>query len=818
MKKIVYYILGVAALLAAASCQKNPFEKEGVSSEGFTLTFSCGDMATRADELQVSNEKLIKRIDYFIFPCDEDGVVANDAVAAYRGEIVPTDGGLAGSYSTGDLTTGALNKIFPNGATKAVVFAVANFVDFYGSAVEEPNTTIPDGLTWADLQALEVGQSFFKDGGEGFELRWPRVMQANDKDLFFVMVGQEVVELKNSGKYAIDAQIELKRLASKVTAKFTYAEEVIELDKDGDPKVRWVPQQMDKETKVYLSNGIEHSSLGGPLTRKLDNSDSWKTCTKPNVHNGTVADGSRDVFEYAYDYMTDLVAEYGDDLAHYYTYPISMEEGDDNQPYLKLVLPWIGYNYLYTDEGGTAHFSQEATKMKEVYYKIVLPRETIKDPNMIYEFEVYVDIVGSDKEVNITGEKYVVKDWSKDKAISSNVGMGKYISLDIPKDYYDMYSDSTKILYVSSGEVVISKLQIYKMDLSGSTPVEYYYANDLDGTYPVDYTRPNETDRLGRRASNWVYTEDSRLVVNHAMRTDITVNTVDISPYTFVITLHLKDEGTNPRFDRTVTVTQYPPIYVLTDDTTEGRRNTVFLNSTPHLGNNNVRVNNENGESIGVIGQNSMNTSRIKPIITVTTLSGLDLTKYDAQGIDTPVIGDPRITLAEKLPVSTYNQGQSWGNDDFPSIPTDYQYTDVAKSNVIAPRFLLSSGYGSCAVNKVDWIHNVQRCAAYQEDGYPAGRWRLPTEAEVLFVYTLGYNLRLIDNPFHPDSRYWANSGRFYYHSDFSSGGTTNPGSRCVYDLWYWGDQKYDNNKNPLPDNSATNQIATQWLGFMTTK
>ena len=76
----------------------------------------------------------------------------------------------------------------------------------------------------------------------------------------------------------------------------------------------------------------------------------------------------------------------------------------------------------------------------------------------------------------------------------------------------------------------------------------------------------------------------------------------------------------------------------------------------------------------------------------------------------------------------------------------------------------------------------------------------------------------MIDNPFHPDSRYWANSGRFYYHSDFSSGGTTNPGSRCVYDLWYWGDQKYDNNKNPLPDNSATNQIATQWLGFMTTK
>ena len=27
-----------------------------------------------------------------------------------------------------------------------------------------------------------------------------------------------------------------------------------------------------------------------------------------------------------------------------------------------------------------------------------------------------------------------------------------------------------------------------------------------------------------------------------------------------------------------------------------------------------------------------------------------------------------------------------------------------------------------------------KRCAAYQENGYPAGRWRVPTEAEIWFM------------------------------------------------------------------------------------
>ena len=122
---------------------------------------------------------------------------------------------------------------------------------------------------------------------------------------------------------------------------------------------------------------------------------------------------------------------------------------------------------------------------------------------------------------------------------------------------------------------------------------------------------------------------------------------------------------------------------------------------------------------------------------------------------------------------------------------------------------MLSSGYASFANNtKPDWIHSVERCASYQEDGYPAGRWRLPTEAEIVFVYHLAEDLGLLSNPFYYQSNYWANSGRRIYQGNFqpaSTGG--NYSSRCVYDLWYWGDEP-----------ALTGNAATQWSGFMTTK
>ena len=792
MKKIFYYILGVAALLAAASCEKTPdWNNNEGSEQALTLTFSCGDLATRT-VAGVGNENLIKQIDYFFFPYNADGIVDPDTKYVYKGQLIPEDNGLAGEY-TETIEPGVLSKIFPDGNMTAVVMAIANYVGKFGPTAETPETTIPeDADTWAELHALEVGPTFFKDGGAGFQLRWPRKMDPTDEDLFFVMAADSVeVSLNMTGDYAIKQEVPLKRLASKVTVDFTYQEYTDEKE------IRWVPQPGDKETRVYLSNAIEHTTIGGPLDQETHPfvADSWNTATQP------LGDGTRDIFEYAYDFMKDIPTVSGKKTAHYYTYPIDMEQGDDNQPYLKLVLPWYGYKTI----GG----EEVLYKQKEVYYKIVLPSKTICDPNMVYQFSVTVNIIGSEREVLVTGEEYTVKDWSSDEAISSNVGLGRYISLDIPKDTYDMYGNKVQILYVSSGEVEISKLKISTKDLTGNAAVDEYFINGGPTSYVNPYNA-NTTDSGNPAVTlpNWVTIQGSQLVVNHTLNTNISSDDVDIAPFTFEVTLHLKGvEGT--QFDRTVTITQYPPIWVNTDLTED--YNTVFF-----LGNRYVNqssgtfptIRNNAGESLGTTGKGSGNPASTKTIVSVTTLASLNTTSYVSKGVGIPVIGDPRTSLAEKLPVNPQYSAQTWERQDLGDADNNYLsaylYADPAKRNVIAPKFMLSSGFGSCPTGKVDWIHNVERCATYQEDGYPAGRWRLPTEAEILFVANLAreHNPALISNPFYDASSYWSNSGRRYNAGNFEYT-NSNYSSRCVYDLWYWGD-----------DPVVTGSAKTVWQGF----
>ena len=79
-----------------------------------------------------------------------------------------------------------------------------------------------------------------------------------------------------------------------------------------------------------------------------------------------------------------------------------------------------------------------------------------------------------------------------------------------------------------------------------------------------------------------------------------------------------------------------------------------------------------------------------------------------------------------------------------------------------------------------------RRCATYQEAGYPAGRWRLPTEAEVNFVANL-QRLRFIGNLFSGDG--WVSNGTAVQIGTNSvSLIQTGNTARCVYDAWYWGE------------------------------
>ena len=91
----------------------------------------------------------------------------------------------------------------------------------------------------------------------------------------------------------------------------------------------------------------------------------------------------------------------------------------------------------------------------------------------------------------------------------------------------------------------------------------------------------------------------------------------------------------------------------------------------------------------------------------------------------------------------------------------------------------------------------AMRCALYQEDGYPAGRWRLPTYAEVKFIMELSTANKIptlfqMSTPSDSEG-YWCANGRVILNNNVvqlqSPPGTAPTAPRCVYDLWYWGEE-----------------------------
>ncbi len=852
MKKI-FYIAFAAAALAAVSCSKNAEFNVDPAEPGLTLTFTCTDMATRGEVDGKKNENRVDRIDYFFFPLGTDGKVADDTKPVYGNymEIAPEDN-QEGRY-TEVIEPGVLAKIFPDGATKAMIFAVANYNGeeslISGTA---PVTDFSESeLTWGYLHGLEVGATFTKDGGPGFGLRWPRAMKVDDPLLYFVMSADTEIELMTTGQYAVKATVPLERLASKVTASFTY-ENYLERKtyKQGENQgkvyevINWVPQAQANETRVYLSNAICTTTLGGPLSRPLN----------PDGGDESAPWSDRDIFEYAYDFMKPLVD--AGEVPYYYTYPFKKYEeeaeeaadagegeegegegeegegegegegeqtasivlGDDNQPYLKLVLPWYGYKYVGTDDLATVTYTEGSPdwvqyKQKEVYYKIVLPSTTITEPNKIYEYQVAVNIIGSDKEVKLIGEEYIVKDWTSDHVVSSNVATGRYISLEIPKDEYDMYVDEIDINFVSSGTVIPIVEEIYQLNYSSATGVsrDYFMQNDA---VPASASQGGNNSLLSRKGltaddiEGWVTIPagTSYLKISHEMDNRMTINNAqnrafDMAPYVFKVRLHL-EEADDDFFDRVVTITQYPALYVsskLSNGYTyvngDQRPGSVYDDAWNSLGNLAVS---------GTLDGSGTNNNPYNYIITTTMLSD-DLKVQIGTGNNSTkeatILGDPRkpnVDNLDNLALTNYRPANPEGT-----------------RTIIAPKLLIASSYGA-ANSYFDQDAAEKRCASYQENGYPAGRWRMPTLAEMTFMITLS-NMGFIPSLFLLDANdyygYWCANGKVGGDSDklpyLQLDNLRNTSVRCVYDVWYWGEEQIDNNNNV-----TTTSPATTWRGF----
>ncbi|MCR5709761.1 MAG: hypothetical protein K6G79_04695 [Bacteroidales bacterium] len=120
-------------------------------------------------------------------------------------------------------------------------------------------------------------------------------------------------------------------------------------------------------------------------------------------------------------------------------------------------------------------------------------------------------------------------------------------------------------------------------------------------------------------------------------------------------------------------------------------------------------------------------------------------------------------------------------------------------THMLAPSYRIASKFGGTEYGGGEFSDITKefaeyRCAAYQEDGFPAGRWRLPTRSEIHFIAQLSAK-KAFEFLF-GNTVYWSAHGaiRVNANGTVSDDSTQKALLRCVYDSWYW-DEVDENNK-----------------------
>lgn len=284
------------------------------------------------------------------------------------------------------------------------------------------------------------------------------------------------------------------------------------------------------------------------------------------------------------------------------------------------------------------------------------------------------------------------------------------------------------------------------------------------------------------------------------------------SPYTFKVTIKHTDQEDGSPWEETLTITQYPGMWIQAD------QNSYYPNGSAEY--SNVYVNGGKNSLGGVSDLSGNNSNPNMYVITVNTLDS-DQKNY--------TIDDPRYLFIDNLnsgdygindlPTPTTNGAaatsgrRGWCNQAIALYPqnsttqrtlTYYYPTNESDlfAYVIAPKIRVASSYGK--TTSLSRTNARRRCATYQEDKYPAGRWRVPTLGEMQYIVNLS-NTGKIPVLFSNNTTYLSAQGWVDIPEASTSGVTLEAYNstsdwwgneeavseyvRCVYDEWYWEKQ-----------------------------
>lgn len=841
MKKTIYQLLALSvALLPALSCEKEK-DGDGLREEGIRLTLSCDDIATRTEQVPgTGSENLIKTVDYFVFRSVDGNP---DGGYLLRGTYAPNMESSCTFYIQAALVENGTYIIYsivnyPSGRDRGT-----DFGPLQGGTKE-----------YEDLQDIMMSERPLDDFSDEIAastftaVTGSSVEVAPESSRTFIMTGLSdpfTVNAGEGGNIKGDAEIALERLAAKVDMEF-YVCNSVTIEKDNGKTIEvWTPMIDGGKISLALNNAVENAYIGGD-----DVGDDVSYFSYSPNYDNTVGD---EIF--VSDQSCTKI-----NSAPFYTYPKSWSIGDDGEPFLKLVIPWKLTRIQHAGELN----ERTTTSQKELYYKIVLPREmdgTGFESNKWYRLELLISQLGSESDVpefDLTCG-YKVIDWIGDPDfVIAKIIQGLYLDVSNGKvrdgrTHYTMYSAPIEIPYIAANGVVTADVRTMTFTKYGTFPIEEWQLSS-DGWKYWDavnsvWKPATSTKNSGRENRNplenindivKVDEFDQVITIDHKLLSDYGQDDYDISPFTIEFTLHL-DKDTYHIYDKPITVTQYPPLYIEANPQGGNRSDGWVIvkgQKNDHSGSTSYDVSDDDGvDHMGSVaaynnvgtgsgtGNNNPNLYKVSAsILNLKMESGKEMVLGDAREEKSSLTNDYKLksiyynSLDHVIPGALRPRSDDLGTSSL----AGYRKTDEERSNFVSPSFIIASSYGK--TNLMTYEGALKRCAAYQEDGYPAGRWRLPTMAEIEFLirlsdtdkipqlfqvevtYSSGYR-----PTYQSTSGYWAAGKQLYTvpdhnNSDISGfvdltsvSAQTNRTykvasevyytyTRCVYDAWYWGD------------------------------
>ena len=788
MKKLSFRIFSMAAAMILATvpaCSVKEDINAEEEGEGIVLRFFSDESLvvtkskTQKDGVDALNENVLASVEYFLYSnANKNG----DAVIHGYLENVRQNAPISVPM-TSDLVNYTL---CPNNATNFWVYAIAN----HDRIVDVGD---PEDLSGTDVATLSAKTRDLELDGENVKTPQSSFLMATD-GIF------EVTPVRRRNTIVASANVGLKRVAAKITVSVRVVPQVeirntVTVSGVSDTRTEiWKPRL--NEAYVYLVNGAKTGQVSGepvegsePSSYAQANFDlnsgenySYKTYTKKVDEDGNEILDANGLVQYTEETKTGI---FYPAKIPFYTYPETWKYGTEEEPYLKLAIPWD------REAGESDKGTPFGITSKIYYYRVYCPATAIDISNAEflrnnwYKVVLNVGILGSEMdggEMIINGQYYVV-DWQERETGGGGEGTGVNDSdkeaeikgaryLFINEDEFTMYNlEDLMIPYVTSDPCEIVDFQAIKYDFSGDSKQTRTSTNMADWNMDVSLVTT---------------TTGAHISFNHPLNNDTSTDDYDVSPYIITFTLRHKDDHS---YAKTVTIEQRPAIVIDSQLNTDGyddnRHGYVFINA----------VNSTSGDAWSrnstLAGENNANPNMY--LISTSVLSDSDM-----------LIGDPRTTVAYTdndlysgwSSASTRFIDGTSGHRLTNYYPTE---TDEAFKDVIAPVFRVASSYGKS--QSMSYDNARRRCASYQEDGYPAGRWRLPTMAEVLYITTLSQKemipeLFTFSSTAALDASYWCASGKIdgvYGVPTYFSGTDGNRWIRCVYDEWYWSGMEYNN-------------------------